>query len=1351
MKKIRVGKRIAALALSVSLLAMDAGAVFGCEIGTEKIAVEENIDNTEMTEGTEIVEASESTEVPESTELPEDTGSPETSEATETSESTEVSETTEASESTEVPTDTETSESTETSDDSDGLDETEAEEDVMTEQDTTEVATETEEVVAEGIEEMAEVDPYAAVTMGLLDSEEGVLLSKQEEYQIMIDAGYEKVTTLNKNGTYLQIQIFVDGEEVAETAGEQYARIIWNSIFDWDCSLDFTYNQERYQLARVVKNDRTVAKNEVITIGRSLDLDVNTIQFYLSSILNVETATLFDYDWNVINPQSVAVGNENGTFLFHNGGSTNTRWDIFAHAWNLCDGDGTTNSHKAYQGIVQNKLINNQPVFNYGVTDLFDASVLNGKESYTNVSVPFVKEGDYYVFDSDKYAYTYNEEENGLQRSEYNSWESGFWPFGSSNYHFGMNLPLTFRIEEDGTLNGSDTIFEFSGDDDIWVFIDDTLVLDIGGVHGKVKGSINFRDGSVVMSREDGTTNNIVHTKLQNTLGGSYNLYEDALGYESVEGGRSEFSKTDHTLRIFYLERGAGDSNCSIKFNFAEARTMVPTDVSFMKADQNQNALADATFGLYTNEACEGNAAYLATSTEGADGSANVIFEDVVAGTYYLKELVAPTGYVKNTTVFTVEVTNGLKNTQGVLEEGKFVIKNAAGEDVTNGFTFINELEIVEPVTELSKTVVLNDWEARTYDINLSGYSYIELSNSAIEQQTTPADVLFVLDTSVSMDTLVSGSEKSRIDGLVTATKDMVADLPDGSRVAIITFNGSPKKVTENFIELTDDSRDTVNNYVDNLPRGTGTRQDLALEAAEEMVELFTLDKKYVVLVSDGGLHVNSGNYHSRKSLEQAYADAVSSAEAIKNSGITLYSIGLDMSEDSSATSLMKDMASENAYFEATSDEIGVIFESLKADIVVDSKLRTYRTATVRDYIDSRFELTKESITVIEESGGSVVTEGDSVCVVWENVILDNWKAPTFTVKAKNSYAGGNNVTTNGPLSGIYFEDGEISYFEQPTVNVRIAAALGDMEDTIFLGESLDGYYKKENLLNTLVSKYVADEQSNVDWSGVNLGEDFSNVQLIWCEDEACTTEVSAIEELRPQEKTVYYAKAYVNPTEEATEASTANSKGFANGYLEDGRGVEVTSRESKSYAATYTVYVVDGQLNIKKYLEDDYTSYMETEGDAVFTFKIEGELVDGSTVTYYKTLRFAAEDKSMEQQVTLTNLAAGTYTVTEMKTMGYVQTAGEFADKTDCKHEVSDNGLVFTLGKDRDGNTFKVDAGVILEKQAVTGAKAFCEFTNARSRENIPTDTDVVKNSLILGEPIKEDRTVDNGKTLTY
>ncbi|MBQ5852113.1 MAG: hypothetical protein IIW54_15080, partial [Lachnospiraceae bacterium] len=80
MKKIRVGKRIAALALSVSLLAMDAGAVFGCEFGTEKIAVEENIDNTEMTEGTEIVEASESTEVPESTELPEDTGSPETSE-----------------------------------------------------------------------------------------------------------------------------------------------------------------------------------------------------------------------------------------------------------------------------------------------------------------------------------------------------------------------------------------------------------------------------------------------------------------------------------------------------------------------------------------------------------------------------------------------------------------------------------------------------------------------------------------------------------------------------------------------------------------------------------------------------------------------------------------------------------------------------------------------------------------------------------------------------------------------------------------------------------------------------------------------------------------------------------------------------------------------------------------------------------------------------------------------------------------------------------------------------------------------------------------------------------------------
>ena len=84
----------------------------------------------------------------------------------------------------------------------------------------------------------------------------------------------------------------------------------------------------------------------------------------------------------------------------------------------------------------------------------------------------------------------------------------GFFPYNTAsdsdstslNYGFGLKIEIPFNMTSDGKINGQDIVFNFSGDDDVWVFIDDELVLDIGGAHGEVTGNINFSEQYATVS-----------------------------------------------------------------------------------------------------------------------------------------------------------------------------------------------------------------------------------------------------------------------------------------------------------------------------------------------------------------------------------------------------------------------------------------------------------------------------------------------------------------------------------------------------------------------------------------------------------------------------------------------------------------------------------------------------------------------------------------------------------------------------------------------------------------------------------------------------------------------------------
>ena len=295
--------------------------------------------------------------------------------------------------------------------------------------------------------------------------------------------------------------------------------------------------------------------------------------------------------------------------------------------------------------FVENQLVNGYPAIKKGTytsqgngvnyTDeslayLFNSDNQNGKAVYNNVQGLFQLKDGYYVYDSygseGNYA-VYNSTTNsfnvydsagvykGSADSETNLGQ--FFPFDSAekvfdeqgnklspkkivdgntslNHHFGMSMTTEFVQPTDGkTTDGKDMIFEFSGDDDVWVYIDDVLVGDLGGIHEKATLDINFATGEVKVGHIDGA-NGTERTIETTTIKAKF----DAAGVDTKNFRDNTFSNsTKHTLSFFYLERGAGASNMSLKFNLT---TLPSSEVE--KVNQNGEAVQGATFALYQSD-----------------------------------------------------------------------------------------------------------------------------------------------------------------------------------------------------------------------------------------------------------------------------------------------------------------------------------------------------------------------------------------------------------------------------------------------------------------------------------------------------------------------------------------------------------------------------------------------------------------------------------------------------------------------------------------------------------------------------------------------------------------------------
>jgi fibro-slime domain-containing protein/LPXTG-motif cell wall-anchored protein len=227
-----------------------------------------------------------------------------------------------------------------------------------------------------------------------------------------------------------------------------------------------------------------------------------------------------------------------------------------------------------------------------------------------------------------------------------------FNELGETNYWFGMRTDIHFYLPNDSRSDGKanlvtdtadssnllPTTFEFSGDDDVWVFVDGHLVLDLGGIHDVVGGTINFSDGTIK-----------TYDTLVSDSGG---VSEQTLPY-SLSDYLSGHIVGEHTLTMFYMERGASESNCYIKFNM---RPRYKLQLNKLDAD-TKAVLKDATFAFYDDQDCTIPSSLWKSQNEensGAD-AANEFSTDssgklncwglLTLHPYYIQEKVAPPGY----------------------------------------------------------------------------------------------------------------------------------------------------------------------------------------------------------------------------------------------------------------------------------------------------------------------------------------------------------------------------------------------------------------------------------------------------------------------------------------------------------------------------------------------------------------------------------------------------------------------------------------------------------------------------------------------------------------------------------
>ena len=550
---------------------------------------------------------------------------------------------------------------------------------------------------------------------------------------------------------------------------------------------------------------------------------------------------LHDYDRNAINSKH--------TLKFKNVGNPGT--------YNRYVGNGKG----AYTGIVNKILTKGYPAMaadkgSESLDYLFGGKSDSAVTNYTPAGGLLTLDKDgYYGFDADSQNATYDTALSKFTLSNRPCTNQSdtpcFAPFGNdtndNKYSFGMNLGAEFYMPKDGKVNNQDMVFDFTGDDDVWVFIDGVLVLDLGGIHQALDGSINFATGKITYDKTQRYGNPPAATITQAFTNAGKTW--DSTAYKT------------HHLSFFYLERGDGGSNCKIRFNLPvkpskaidiEKETLGTIDADkqfqfqlFVGSSSTPYQGEYSVYDAYTNQVLFDTQ----TSNNGVITLAKGQFARVQSDSftdatpYKVREL--------NSSDYTVSA-NGSPMTQQGSNDNAYAETGSFTVGTTGHVTIVNSN--VKPSN--NKSIVKTDGgDGDQYTLNLTASGD---STSSTVTTATPADIVLVMDKSGSMN------ENNRDANAQKAAKDLAKKLLTGTnsklppeqqvQMAVVTFSTEAslkQKFTTNVSE--------INNAVRGNPDG-GTNWEAALKQANDLQGRSGV-KKHIIFLSDGNPTYRTTSY----------------------------------------------------------------------------------------------------------------------------------------------------------------------------------------------------------------------------------------------------------------------------------------------------------------------------------------------------------------------------------------------------------------------------------------------------------------------------------------------------------